>query len=223
VAPLHWDRVQWPEFVAKLEGYRENYSGEGREDLAYVRCLRIMSERPMAARAARTRDIVLFLNTWACHLPREDSIRLMSAWIREHVEPLEHLEGLRLADADFAQRVPEMLPLYNGVLELKRGIRTMGDTAASKFLHALLPDAFVMWDNNIKPFAACYSDFLIEMHGLARRLVTQSGIAPDALEEHLRQHLGYRVRSPLRSPWTSTTGTWPLASTSPPRPVSAWP
>jgi hypothetical protein len=107
VAPLHWDRVQWPEFVAKLEGYRENYSREGREDLAYVRCLRIMSERPMAARAARTRDVVLFLNTWACHLPREDSIRLMSAWIREHVEPLEHLEGLRLADADFAQLVPE--------------------------------------------------------------------------------------------------------------------
>jgi hypothetical protein len=121
----------------------------------------------------------------------------MSAWIREHVEPLEHLEGLRLADADFAQRVPEMLPLYNGVLELKRGIRTMGDTAASKFLHVLLPDAFVMWDNNIKPFAAGYSDFLIEMHGLARRLVTQSGIAPDALEEHLRQHLGYGVRKTL--------------------------
>src|SRR4051812_17257210 len=96
MAPLQWDRLTWPEFVAKLEGYRENFSKKGREDPAYVRCLRIMQERPMAQRAARARDIVLFLNTWACHLPREPAVQGMSRWIREHVEPLERLEGLHL-------------------------------------------------------------------------------------------------------------------------------
>jgi hypothetical protein len=193
MAPLHWDRLKWPEFVAKLEGYRENYSKQGREDPAYLRCLRIMRERPMAQRAVRTRDIVLFLNTWSCHLPREVSVQVLSRWIREHLEQLERLAGVRIVDDDFLERLPEMLELYNSVLELKAEVRTMGDTAASKFVHMLLPEAIVMWDNNIKPFASGYRDFLTEMHHLARRLQQESGQPPDYVEEYLQRHLGYGV------------------------------
>lgn len=197
MAPLYWDRLTWPEFVAKLEGYRERYSRQGREDPAYLRCLRIMRERPMRDRAVRTRDIVLFLNTWSCHLPREVSVKAMSAWIREHLTELEALEGLRLTDDDFLDRLPAMLSFYASVLDLKTEIRTMGDTAASKFLHVLLPEAFVMWDNNIKPFARDYEDFLTKMHHLGRRLTAESGVEPGDLEEHLQDHLGYGVRKTL--------------------------
>ena len=197
VAPLHWDRLTWLEFVIKLESYRDRYSRQGREDPAYVRCLRIVRERPMRERAARARDIVLFLNTWSCHLPREVSVQAMSRWIREHLTELEALEGLRLTDADFLERLPALLSLYGSVLELKDQIRTMGDTAASKFLHVLLPDLFVMWDNNIKPFAQDYEDFLTEMHLLGRRLVAESGLADADVEDHLREHLGYGVRKTL--------------------------
>lgn len=197
MAPLHWDRLTWPEFVEKLEGYREDFSKQAREDTAYLRCVWIMRERPMTQRAARTRDIVLFLNTWACHLPREPAVQAMSSWIREHVEPLVRLESVGLADEDFLERVPEMMELYGSVLALKAEIPTMGDTAASKFLHVLLPDPFVMWDNNIKPFARDYEDFLTEMHRLARRLVAESGVAPEEIEEWLQDHLGYGVRKTL--------------------------
>jgi hypothetical protein len=196
MAPLQWDRLHWPEFVAKLEGYREDYSKQGREDPAYLRCLRIMRERPMAQRAARTRDIVLFLNTWSCHLPREVSIQVLSPWIAEHLDQLTRLEDLRITDDDFRVRLPEMLELYDSVLATKGEIRTMGDTAASKFLHMLLPDAFVMWDRNIKPFARDYGDFLTEMHHLARRLQEESG-QPDDDEEYLQRHLGYGVRKTM--------------------------
>lgn len=194
MAPLHWDRLTWPEFVAKLEGYRRDYSERGREDPAYRKCLRIMSERPMAQRAARSRDIVLFLNTWSCHLPREHSIQALSGWIRGHPPELEALEDTTLLEDGFIDRVPEMMDLYGGVLGLKTEIRTMGDTAASKFLHVLLPESFVMWDNNIKPFANGYEDFLIEMHALAKRLSQQAPVDSDSIEEHLRQHLAYGRR-----------------------------
>src|SRR4051794_17300536 len=121
----------------------------------------------------------------------------MSGWIREHMPELEALEGPRLVDGDFLDRLPAMLSLYGSVLGLKAQIRTMGDTAASKFLHVLLPDIFVMWDNNIKPFARDYEDFLTEMHVLGRRLVAESGVGEGQIEEHLQSHLGYGVRKTL--------------------------
>lgn len=197
MSPLHWDRLTWLEFVQVLERYREDFSKQGREDVAYLRCLRIMRERPMAQRAARTRDIVLFLNTWACHLPREPSIQTMSSWIREHVDSLVRLEGVSLLDDDFLARVPEMIEVYRGVLSLKTEIPTVGDTAASKFLHVLLPNAYVMWDNNIKPFARDYEDFLEEMHQLARRLVAESGLSSEEVELWLQERLGYGVRKTM--------------------------
>jgi hypothetical protein len=66
----------------------------------------------------------------------------------------------------------------------------LGDTAASKFLHVLLPYAFVMWDNTIKRLARDYEDFLTKMHRLARRLTDESGLRPNDIEEHLASRVG---------------------------------
>jgi hypothetical protein len=197
MAPLYWDRLTWPEFVAKLEGYRERYSRQGREDPAYLRCLRIMRERPMRDRAVRTRAIVLFPQ----HLVLPPSARGFGQGDVGVDSRAPHgVGGTRETAADrrdFLDRLPAMLSLYASVLDLKTEIRTMGDTAASKFLHVLLPEAFVMWDNNIKPFARDYEDFLTGMHHLGRRLTAESGVEPRGIEEHLQDHLGYGVRKTL--------------------------
>lgn len=166
----------------------------------------------MRERAARGRDIVLFLNTWSCHLPREPSVQAISSWISDHVASLERLEGVALLADDFVERAPEMMESYEAALSLKEAIPTMGDTAASKFLHVPLPDAFVMWDNNIKPFAHDYEEFLTEMHGLAG----DSSTNPGSLRRQLRS--GSSTTSTmacgrrLRSTSMSTTGTSPWVS-----------
>ena len=54
-----------------------------------------------------------------------------------------------------------------------------------------------MWDVNIKPFAAGYGDFMLEMHRLGRRLTKEIGMSPTDAEAHLQAQLGYRVRKTM--------------------------
>jgi hypothetical protein len=195
VAPLDWDRVTWPEFVEKLEGYRDDFSK--RADPPYADSLQLLAERPLVERAAGARDIVLQLNRWACRLPREPAVAATSRWLRTHGDELERLHEVRLADERFPEHVPEMVKLYGSVVTLRLGTRTMGDTAASKLLHVLLPDSFVMWDNNIKRFACDYEHYLTEMHRLSRRLIAESGVGAGSIEVELQRLLGYGTRKTL--------------------------
>jgi hypothetical protein len=172
---LDWDRLHWPEFVAGLEASRAVYS----DDAAYLE-----------HRLSRAGDIVLLLNRWRCRLPRDAWTQALAVWMRDHRARLERLETVRLTDDDFLDRMPEMVALYRSARDLKPQARTLGDTAASKFLHVLLPDAFVMWDNTIKRLARDYEDFLTKMHRLARRLTDESGLRPNDIEEHLASRVG---------------------------------
>lgn len=84
--------------------------------------------------------------------------------------------------------------LYDSLQEAGRqAIHNWSDAATSKALHQLGPSVFVMWDKNIKPYAADYQGFLVEMHRLGVRLVDESPVGPDEVEGHLQRLLDYRV------------------------------
>ena len=67
MALLTWADLSWDEFVGGLEGYRDHFSGKSREDETYVGCLTLMERKPLETRA-EGRELVDFLNRWACRL-----------------------------------------------------------------------------------------------------------------------------------------------------------
>ena len=74
----------------------------------------------------------------------------------------------------------------------------MSDAAASKVLHQIQPELFVMWDKNIKPYASIYGDFMGQMHRLAVRLREQAPpAAQDDIGGYLSKLLDYPVRKSL--------------------------
>ena len=73
----------------------------------------------------------------------------------------------------------------------------MGGAAASKVLHLMIPDLFVMWDNEIATLAGVsYGRFQLRMHDFANCLETQF-----AAEHHSKDIEGYfqtYLHSPVR-------------------------
>lgn len=79
----------------------------------------------------------------------------------------------------------------------RAAVSNWSDAAASKALHQLTPELFVMWDKNIKPFAPDYGDFTLEMHRPGRRLADEAPVGRDDVEQHLQAHLGKPVRKTM--------------------------
>jgi hypothetical protein len=98
---VDWDSLTWHDFVRGVSAYREYFSQQAREDAAYMRCYRLLqSDQSMLVRAGRSRQIVEFLNAWACRLKPEKAVPALRTWIRANAEPLEELALVTLADAD---------------------------------------------------------------------------------------------------------------------------
>jgi hypothetical protein len=200
MALLTWNDLSWASFVAGLEGYRDHYAAKTREDLAYIRCLKVMQERLMRIRPARSRDLVLFLNTWACRLSSAQAPRLIADWTRAHLELLEELEPLTIIDPALPERAQQLGALHDTLIGDMRaqGLHNMSDAAASKTLHMLIPRLFVMWDKEIRRSAPDgYSAYLLQMHAVAGRLAEQAPVPAPELEDYLQQRLAYRVRKTL--------------------------
>jgi hypothetical protein len=199
MALLTWTELSWDEFVASLEGYRDHYSGRSREDETYCRCLELMQERPLRARA-EGRELVDILNRWACRLSSVKTPDLIASWTHGHMKRLEALEPLTIIDAVLPAHAEELGSLHDDLIEHVKagGVLNMGDAAASKTLHMLIPALFVMWDREIKRSAPSgYGVYQLQMHQLAGRLAAESRVPVGELEAQLQQHLGYRVRKPL--------------------------
>src|SRR3954454_21997129 len=178
MALLNWSDLSWDEFVSGLEGYRDCYSGESREDEAYFRSLDVMRERPLALRAEGP-ELVHVLNVWACRLSSARTPGLIASWADSHMTRLEQLEPLTIIDADLPDRADELAFLHDGLIAHVKagGVPNMGDAAASKTLHLLIPGLFVMWDREIRRSApAGYGGYQLHMHRLAARLAGEAGM-----------------------------------------------
>lgn len=199
MAVLRWDRVMWGEFVAAVELYKQEFSKRAEEDFAYLRCRKLLDGKAIAHRAAKSRDIVRFLNDWKCGVNRDNTPPMLAEWIRENADRLEALAHLTIVDAEVLYRLEEIQAIYDSLWEAARAkIRTWGPAANAKTLHMLIPGLFVMWDKNIVPFADDYADFMAEMHRLAVRMIETSPYASaEELEQRMQEHLGYAVTKTL--------------------------
>lgn len=199
---LDWNALAWPEFVEALEAYRRDYylgRSPREEERAYIEIAQTFQGMPLAERACHTAELVLFLNRWKCHLATEPSRAALSEWIQTNCRSLEGLENRRLLDPEVTALTGVIDRLYESLISLKTtAIPTMGDAAASKILHQMVPGLFVMWDKYVRQWAPGYGAYTVSMHELASRLVDQ---APDAaradIEGYLQRRLSYPIRKSL--------------------------
>ena len=180
MALLDWEKVTWPAFVAGLEGFCEHFT----------RAARAPGPRPEGAA-----EIVGVLNRWACRLSTERAPGALETWLRDKASALDRVAPLTISD-----RLPaeELGALHDDLIAHMRaaGVNSMGDAAASKALYLLQPRLFVMWDKEIRRSAPeGYGSYLLEMHGLARRLTDQA--PAEDVEAHLQELLGYETRKTL--------------------------
>lgn len=126
----------------------------------------------------------------------EAATREVGGWIREQARSLEEQRDSTIFDPRVARRTGTYDRLHDGLVRLKRrGVPNMSDAAASKVLHQLNPQLFVMRDRNVKPYASGYGSFMGQMHALAVRLRDSAPAeARDDLEGFLQRELGYPVR-----------------------------
>jgi hypothetical protein len=199
MALLTWAQLSWDEFVSGLEGYRDFFSGKSREDESYVRCLEFMQGRALQARAEGP-ELVAFLNRWACRLSSLKTPDLIARWAEGNMARLERLEPATILDPDFPDHADELGSLHDDLIAYVKagGVPNMGDAAASKTLHMLIPQLFVMWDREIKRSVPNgYGAYQREMHRLAVRLAAETEATLADLEPRLQQQLGYASRKPL--------------------------
>jgi hypothetical protein len=195
---LRWDRTSWQEFVAALEAYAAEISGKPNEDFAYLRCLGLLRGKSMEDRAVRASLIVEFLNNWNCRLKATETRMMLDPWIRKRADRLRGLRDVHILDDALPDLAGEMNALYGELMIAGRAaVHNWSDAAASKTLHQLMPELFVMWDKNIKSFAPDYGDFTLEMHRLGRRLVDEAPVERDDVEQYMQAHLGKPVRKTM--------------------------
>jgi hypothetical protein len=198
MALLDWENLSWEGFVAGVQGYRDHFSPRDREDHAYFRSLDVVQAHPLAERSDYAGEIVHLLNTWACRLSSERAPGALNEWMRDHAVDLETVEVLTIVDPNIPYHTAKLGNLHDDLIRHMRtnGVPNMSDAAASKTLHVVLPDLFVMWDKEIRRSAPeGYGAYLGEMHALAGRLTEQA--PADDVEAHLQELLGYETRKTL--------------------------
>lgn len=101
--------------------------------------------------------VILFLNRWKCHLPKDRRLaeRLKDIY-RQSLPFLDALNGEAIQDFNFDQKRKVEGKEYRNsetMLKVFQNFCSTGyhfrDVAASKVLHMINPHLFVMWDTNI--------------------------------------------------------------------------
>jgi len=200
LALLNWNELTWTGFLAGVEGFRDNFAGKSRDDVGYFRALEVIQEVPLRSRSSRSGDLVLTLNRWACRLSSAKAPGLIADWITAHLDELEPLERMSIADVELPDRAERLGDLHDGLIAAARagGVHNMSDAAASKTLHLLVPGLFVMWDKEIRRSAPDgYATFMLQMNAAAVRLAAEAPVPAAEVEEYLQRHLGYPGRKTL--------------------------
>lgn len=124
-----------------------------------------------------------FLDNWGMRLatkPKKetdtDYKKEINDWYNEEPKILTSLENKNIIDVNLKNEKASITELYKSLC-VKKGIK---DTAASKILHMIIPNLFVMWDNpirlhyikdyNKKEGPEAYILFLKEMQRIANQL-----------------------------------------------------
>ena len=98
---------------------------------------------------------------------------------------LKEFEPLTILDAELPGTLTNSVPFTDGLIAHVKagGVPNMSDAAASKTLHLLIPDLFVMWDREIKRSAPeGYGAYQRQIHQLALRLAAETEVPIGELE-----------------------------------------
>lgn len=105
----------------------------------------------------------------------------ISNFLENHEKEIELLKDREICTIDFNKHVDKIKKLYKDLTNLEY----IGSTGASKFLHILNRDLFVMWDGDImnryhkehpkhtKGSEECYLEFLKDMQELTNKLLVE--------------------------------------------------
>jgi hypothetical protein len=201
---MDWDAVTWSDFEQALVRYRDKFYRQKREEQHYLDIYHRLQPLPLRDKAGESAAIVRFLNLWNCRLSTAAATAALPIWMEREAAALEALVGLSVEHAEAFILRDELDRLHASLIELKWGcyaprVQTMGDAAASKTLHVLIPPLFVMWDRYIRGSLPSYGAYMAKMHTFAVRL--RNELAPPAaredLEGYLQRHLEYPVRKTL--------------------------
>lgn len=147
--------------------------------------------------------LVDFLNHWSMRVGKDLTSKAINNWyIVKGAEQLEFFAKNTLTNTNLhnGKVIESIIELYCGLYRLK-GIK---DTGASKILHLLIPNFFVMWDNPIREhyIGECkgpggYILFLKKMQDIARALHNQN-INSQTLSLNIKNSLDKQVKKQLK-------------------------
>lgn len=189
-----------------VTGINNTVPQSARGECYYLEVFRALAGVPIRDRGQHAAAIRLFLNRWNARLSRTALPIALNAWLSRESAALEQLDGLAIDDTAVPGHQEEFTRLYDSLLQLRQAtdgyaVHTMGDAAAAKILHLMVPSLFVMWDRPIKHAISepDYGRFMVTMHLWSRKLseVLAPSAARSDLEEYLRHYLEYPVRKPL--------------------------
>lgn len=159
-----------------------------------------------------------FLTKYGVHFARKDLPNQLATVFPDLKPTIGSLATCSLANTDLAKVKQEIVICY----EILTGPRVWGgDTVASKLLHFLNPDLFVMWDDSIRnkipgTGTGCYLTFLKRSQESAQRTIEDFNRRQqqESLENYLSQRLGYLTTRPLTKflddcNWVFITKNWP--------------
>lgn len=160
--------------------------------------------------------VLNFLNKWKCRIPYKCAPRLQMALQKTHTlfsilkdEKLEALDFCRVTVT--GDRIKDVIKQIFVVLsKVKVNRKTIGFTATTKIMHMVLPDLFVMCDENIRRAYGCegnsegYFNFLRRMQKSAQGLIKEKPKAEICKE----LHKGDRSLNKILDEYNYYTITW---------------
>ena len=149
-------KITYQELFEACEQFEED---ERAYDEAWVQAKKFINWRNLDSLSLEEIEnrVILFLNRWACHLPKDSRLaRRIRDIYRQSVPFLHALDGETIQDINFDQKKKVENNEYSNskiMLKIFQDFYFTGyhfrDVAASKVLHMVNPHLFVMWDTNI--------------------------------------------------------------------------
>lgn len=143
-----------------------------------------------------TKDVVLdFLNKWKCRIGYECVPKLQEALIKTH-NLFELLKDEKLEDTDFEKtvtgaKIKDLIKqIFDILSRVRAGRRTIGFTGTTKIMHMVIPELFIMCDEEIRKAHGCegnsegYLNFLCRMQKDAQRFIKEKNKTEICQELH---------------------------------------
>lgn len=132
--------------------------------------------------------VLNFLNKWACRIPYGCASELQRALQKTHTpfQLLKH-KKLEIETVNFDEIIGSngksakdiIKEIFDTPSKVKAGRKTVGFTATTKIMHMVIPDLFVMCDENIREEYGCignsegYLNFLRRMQKSAQKTIKE--------------------------------------------------